>query len=69
MENNYKNTVEEHEDVTVIPLDPTKQQLENLERKHVAALESNDDIEAKRLEEEINTLNEELGLDETKEAA
>lgn len=45
------------------------EKLESLQLKHLEALEVQDDVEAKKIEEEINRINEELGIDQEKLAA
>lgn len=68
----FNKIVNENTEGTVIPLehkDQLKEQYETLQVKHLAALEANNEDEAKEIEGEMNKISEELGWDEEKLAA
>jgi Fe2+ transport system protein B len=46
-----------------------QEELEDLRIKHLAALDDIDQTQAKQIEEEMNELQQELGIEQTREAA
>ena len=68
----YKDAIEEHEEGTIIPLNSEaqlKEQYEKLQLKYIKATEDGDEAAMAKIEEEMNHISEQLGLDEEKQAA